>query len=242
MKKILLITFSVLSFDVMIAQKTYTPLPTALSTEEIWGSAFQVRRMLIEEKTGIKFDTAWIPRMQFGIPSYITNRLKFGGCYAKATQSFWMPFSYYNEPPDSVFKSPRILMAIDHELGHALADQICRRKNFFAWPPDTVSSTNEDTIAGKILSEGVGEYFGRLFTPDTIADSEWLPGGSSSLCRSMPKWEYYGGYWLVKPIIDQFGEKGIAYISSHTFSYEGNRIRQAGYEYQKKAIETLSKN
>ena len=215
--------------------------PELLSTEAQWNTIFSERLSILEQCTGITFTDGWVPTMQFGAPDYISNSANFGGCYDQTQRSFWVTNAYRSMPATNELPEA-VRLLVDHELGHALADQISCRKNGYTWP-DTVAwknQTDAQNLSDKILSEGVGEYFGRLLSSDTSTSAEWLPEDSGGLVWLTHSWPYYGGYWLVKPIIDQFGEKGIIYITQHKFSFEDSQIRQAGYLYQTQAIEKLS--
>ncbi|MBP6926392.1 MAG: hypothetical protein KBB70_01700 [Candidatus Pacebacteria bacterium] len=250
MKKILLLVM-VLSACSKPLYVTTLPLPKPLSTEEQWNIAMLERVKVIEYRTGILFTEGWVPRMQFGAPDYISSTANFGGCYDQSIRAMWVtsayrtliPFSAPGFAGDTNPLSETARMLIDHELGHALADQISYRTHRRIWPDTSAwrNQTGDQNLADKILTEGVGEYFGRLLGSDTTTSAEWLPTGDGGFAWLMDSWPYYGGYWLVKPIIDRFGEQGIAYIAKHPLRFKDNKIRQAAYLYQEKAFKKLSK-
>lgn len=222
------------------------------STKIRWENAFLYRMRMMEEKSGMKFEDGWVPKVQFGRPDYISNLAEFATCYDQENELFWITksFKVYYHIPNSIdsmqYLSKGVKGIIDHELGHALADQISRRHNGFMWPDINawVNQTDVEKYVVHVLTEGVGEYFEHLMssdTSDTSSSSEWLPDGPNSLVWAYDRWPYDGGYFIVKPIIDKFGEKGILYISTHTFSYKDKDVRSAGIEYQKNALLELSK-
>ncbi len=236
-------------------EKNYPHLPPPTqndSLETLLENAFLYRMRLMEEKSGMKFEDGWVPKVNFGRPDYVSNLAEFGASYDHETKEFWITKSFkaYYYIPNSLdsmqYLSKGAKGIIDHELGHALADQISRRHNGFMWPDiyAWVNQTDVEKYVAHVLTEGVGEYFEHLMSSDTLdtsTSSEWLPDGPSSWAWTQDTWAYNGGYFIVKPIIDKFGEKGILYISTHTFSYKDGDMRSAGIEYQKNALLELSK-
>ncbi|MDO8504721.1 MAG: hypothetical protein Q7S36_02600, partial [Candidatus Liptonbacteria bacterium] len=140
-----------------------------------------------------------------------------------------------------------LMVLLDHELGHALADQVSRRIGNGTWPDTKMYSKLiwHKRYGAKILSEGIGGYFGYI-----AWESEGKRGEKSLPARSDDNyWHsddgadsfYDGGYWLVSPIIRRFGEKGLEYLVTHSFEFPDGNARKAAKEYQKRALNELGK-
>lgn len=232
--------------------KSFPPsnLPPAKlnSLEERWDNAMLYRMKLIEKNSGIKFEDGWVPRMQFGRPHYISNQSDFSGCYDQESRSFWFTSAYkilcfVPTSMDSMdHLSETLKMLFDHELGHALSEQISYRRNGFIWPDTSIwrNQNNYERIGVKVLSEGIGEYFKYLTDKNFVTSSEYLPDGPESYVWRESDWTYDGGHFVVKPIIDKFGEEGIVYITTHNLLFKDADVRTAAIEYQKEALRVLS--
>lgn len=249
MKKSIVLLILVLSPVFSVGQnlgkhKRYRPaflLPAIVgSVEERWEKDMFLRMKEIEKVSGITFAEDWVPRVQFGIPSYIQYPEQFPGCYDPDTRSFFIN-------PLLVDRKDRLMQELmDHELGHALADQVSYCIRGCQWPDekDRKSLVDSEAVATKVLSEGVAEYFANLFYQNVKTGPDWLPSGygfeQMNIWQSNT-WQYDGGYWLVKPVIEKFGEKGLEYIVTHKFSYENGDVRSAAIFYQKNALEELAR-
>ena len=210
------------------------------TNQERWQRAFVLRIGVIEEKHGIKFDDQWKPTLVFEIPGDIPPQLrsKFGAQYVPESQSFMVSPAAEREMIPSL---------IDHELGHALADQISQRTGNGMWPDvEGFARLEWDTRVGiNVISEGIGTYFeyqGNAPYPKDDAEGDaWLPEGEGD-----PSWRdrdylYNGGRWLVAPIIRKFGERGIQYLVTHPLRFKDAGLRTAAREYQRLALEQLAK-
>lgn len=229
-------------------ENTYTTiLPPAKpgTIEEKWENFCKHRMDTLEKKYGILFSEHWEPRIKFERPSYITSG-DFSGCYDQASHAIWIS-SFYKyikwESTDTIQIAPvwaREL--IDHELGHALCDQISVLNFGKTWP-DTltwIERSFEEKVALKILTEGVAEYFSNSNTTTEIS-FQLFPDNKKNTIWKNNEWTYSAGYILVKPIVTEFGEKGLKYIIQNSFTYKDGDVRTAAKAYQKTALEELSK-
>ncbi|OGY89613.1 MAG: hypothetical protein A3B30_02160 [Candidatus Komeilibacteria bacterium RIFCSPLOWO2_01_FULL_52_15] len=208
--------------------------PDPATPEQRWQEAFTARICALEEKHGIAFDRGWVPQVTFDIPDHLhpMMRFQYGASYDPLTRGF-MVSPFRREVAD-----PRL---IDHELGHALADQVSRRIGNGMWPDmkGWEDLSVDDRIGVNIISEGIGNYFGG---PDSNAEEGWLPESSADLTWMVRDFIYHGGHWLVEPIIKRYGERGIAYLVTHRFTFSGGDVRTPAKEYQRKALEELSRS
>lgn len=208
--------------------------------KERWQMAFISQIKIIEEKHGIKFDPEWKPKLIFEIPDDIPPQLRFnfGAQYIPESQSFAVSPSEEREVD---------LSLIAHELGHALVDQISRRAGNGMWP-NIQSFTNlewDERMGISIISEGIGTYFEyhgiAPYPSDELHGFGWLPKGEGDLIWQQRDYLYNEGRWLVAPIIEKFGERGILYLVTHPLRFKDYKLRSAAMEYQRLALEQLAK-
>jgi len=130
---------------------------------------------------------------------------------------------------------------IDHELGHLYADQVSRASFGRPWPVYPDSNARPLEFYGqRILSEGIGEYFGRGPMSGPHADVWWVDRivhpslyVVSTLSDVMV---YEGGYSLVAPLIARFGMSAtIRYIITHPLVITNNRLRRAVIRWRQQA-------
>jgi len=195
------------------------------SIQSRWEQAMLIRKNVIEKKFGIKFNNGWVPKMEFKSSDTISHEIIFyNGRYVEETGTLRINerFRGANIPAvgDLVTKLPdSVCLLIDHELGHALTDQISHRLSGKTWPAETSFETYWEVIEIRILTEGVADFFRNMLSSDTTSSVKNLPNNSQDELWQTKKWIYDGGYWTVKPIIEKYGEKGIEYIINHLFHY-----------------------
>ena len=228
--------------------------------EKIWEQAFSLRQQAVEEKYGLKFEAGWKPRVVFGIPDYYLpkNYGLFEAEYDLDTQSFKVHPGFRKEEMALKFFQPGIKsyrahryspdyfrQMIDHELGHALADQFSRRQGKGIWPDfnhlDTLPWTKRYGIIMQF--EGVGKYssFVSVINPDQALEVYWPEEANEwFFIFSRENTVYYGGYTLVKPILDRFRGQGLAYLIKNPFSFPDGNVKAAARNYQAKAIFDLA--
>ena len=147
---------------------------------------------------------------------------------------------------DSFFvQEPDLRVDIDHELGHQWSHDVARRTYQYDWfmPTDTKQWTADRRIGLRILMEGVATYcerltsdaqdpIGLMWLPTAWSDPEWY--------WEWPKITQEGGYSLVKPILDQYGERGLIYMLSHQLPIPDGNAYDALTQYQQQALQDLA--
>lgn len=205
-----------------------------------WQKAFAEEVVVMEKRYGIKFDADWKPLVAFRIPDDIPSqsRADFSAQYVPETQSFVIAPTRRGTVDISVVK---------HELGHAITDQISRRIGKGMWPDVSKNPELEfDMIVGRaVISEGIGSYFQYKDDPyypkDAKGGEEWLPQSFGDFLWRNKDFPYHGGHWLVAPIINKCGERGITYLLKHPLRFQNDDVRTAALEYQRVALKKLSR-
>ncbi|MCC7356760.1 MAG: hypothetical protein IT410_04095 [Candidatus Doudnabacteria bacterium] len=209
------------------------------SAEDAMESLMIERMAVIEELHCIEFDDNWKPRVSFGFPDDLSmsERSDWDGCYLPETQSFlFAPMHRYGKE----------ISLLDHELGHALMDQVSRRSANRPWPDYecVIYMTIKEKVSVKIRSEGVGTYFEYKGQPPYKDDDQygfnWLPSGPEDLAWDNIHYSYMGGRWIVAPIIKQYGEQGLVYIITHPIEYHYDNLREGAKAYREKALKELA--
>ncbi len=111
--------------------------------------------------------------------------------------------------------TPEGLQILYHELGHFYLDKLSEDLGLGNWPKK--EDYKKNVIGIKLVSEGLATYFERKMTleEDKFKDGEW-PAELNKFWDSPNHLDqdiiYYGGYHLIKPIVDKYGEWGIIYL------------------------------
>lgn len=250
----LILAFSsrTLTAQVLTAQETEV-------AEEALSQAAVDRMNYLESVHGIKFDRTEFCGAYLGIPEgedrsfegeYIPNK---GSVYlnSRFTLQLTRVGFYLGERAflgvPRLSKNPFIVVLLDHELGHALADHVSRRIGNGIWPNhEKLRKSAWHTICGtRVVSEGIGEFFGY-----SVTDYKKKKNGRNLPVHSdIQYWNsdgsmegsYTGGYWLVEPILKKYGERGLEYLVTHPLDFPDGKTRQAAKEYQKKALAELER-
>jgi len=168
-----------------------------------------------EKKLHLKYPEE-LPLIKYHIPS---GKKIFLGIYDRKTNQIFLQNEQF-ESPDWDFST--VKDTLNHELGHYYTDKLSERLTNHDWPEYTDNMNMLEIMSIKLISEGTATYFERSMNEkeDTFTDEKWPKalGGFFSSWELIPKDEivYSGGYHLVKPIIDQHGEKGIIYLMFNT--------------------------
>ncbi len=115
---------------------------------------------------------------------------------------------------------------LDHELAHWYCDTLSESLGKGDWPDYNHSDTLEQSLALRLLSEGIAEYVERTMNggEDSFDEEEWPKSVLGFIMPMLPpnsagpdyilnsRVIYDGGYHLVKPIIDKYGPQGIEYL------------------------------
>lgn len=233
---------------------------TRLTYEE----CMRLRIPVIEERLGLSFDPFWSPRIYFSLPSYYPPE-KSADVFAHyniENQSFYFNPRYIDSSirflqkdfsrtassrGDDTSFSARVREMMDHELGHALADQLSRSLGFGPWPISYTARKKFDfyeLLGIGLLVEGVGEFFGRTSFPRFSLDISVLPDTLIDLSWWFFHKDFYiyeGGYALVSPILEEFGRAGLIYIMTHPLRIEEGLVQRAVENYVSRAFNVLEK-
>lgn len=115
-------------------------------------------------------------------------------------------------PPSSKGESAHYVL--NHELGHFYVhklSEILGTDELFRI--ESGGYNNPNNLGKKLISEGIAEYFARSISPKKSYFKDFLyPKTYPKLKNSFPLLAYFGGFHLVKPIIDKYGKKGIEHL------------------------------
>lgn len=138
------------------------------------------------------------------------------GSYDYKTNEIFLLSDQY-EPPEWDFATAKD--TIHHELAHYYLDMLSEQLVHADWPKYEDDMSLAQMLGIKLISEGTATYIERRMNgqEDTFTDQDWpksVQGFVFHPLMPVPKSEivYEGGFHLVKPIIDQYGEKGIKYL------------------------------
>ena len=139
-----------------------------------------------------------------------------------------------------------------HEIGHHVANYISQRFGNGIWPQREVYThgnimqhLRDANFINRLISEGIATYFERKGGEEqaNFNYEEWK--GLLKRDRRIAEIErhydivYEGGYAMVKPIIDKFGQYGILYLIRNPPTEEE---LQDVKKYQDEALKNLSTN
>ncbi len=103
---------------------------------------------------------------------------------------------------------------LHHELAHFFMDSLAERLWNKDWPPhDTLSLFNDTDVGIKVVSEGTATYFEKKMNNIDCTQTEcilFLQKPYGFIFYFNHDLFYERAYHVVKPIIDQHGERGIA--------------------------------
>ena len=223
--------------------------------ETLFSKTILLRAKKLEEKTGFRFDSNWVPKVclewSLGTSTNGSNAI-----YKAETQTTYFPIRILYEltarhkgSSDSLnavtaAEDGELAEIIDHELGHELMDQVSRRNGLGPWFTEKRfnTSTDAERLGLDILSEGTAQYFQRVnFPRDDIDLSEF------TFPATVEQQEYYtyrmiaydGGYWIVRDVLRKHGERGLIWFMHHPF-VAGYDMRTAAVTYRERALKNLS--
>ncbi|MDO8510974.1 MAG: hypothetical protein Q7S55_02310 [Nanoarchaeota archaeon] len=99
--------------------------------------------------------------------------------------------------------------SVDHELAHFYCDKV--KELVFQNRSPHFYFTDEELVSQLLVNEGIAEYVENKMNGEDekpFSFQDW----PSNLSQFRNKEIYQGGYAIVKPIIDQHGEKGIQFL------------------------------
>lgn len=150
-------------------------------------------------------------------------------------------------------KADALKEVLCHELSHYYIDLLIERQFPESWLIKPKRS-GQKTLSIKtqigilIVSEGIATYFGKSLSADQnhyFNEERWEKKYSEQdIASNLPLRElliYNGGHFLVAPILNQFGAKGIVYLINHPLNITVPDFWTV-ITYQKQALEELSQH
>lgn len=258
MKRIVLpLVWLVIAINVAQAEQTAEELKTYLT------NAFIARQNVLANVHDIKFEPGWQPVVNIGLPKDLN---------AKDAEELWALYDpsprqfFFNEKIEAIvgpealkFKdfgrdkrvhcrshecSP-VMMIIDHELGHAYADQVSRRLELGQFPPcNDASVSNERQLGYRLLSEGIAtwfEYTSMYGIPYVVSYSVFPSSSADRQWRLLNErfYFYQGAYWLTGPLLDYHPTQGVEYLLKHPLVYEKGNLREAMQVYREEIFRAM---
>lgn len=223
--------------------------------ERMLSKAISIRAVILEEKTGFRFDNNWEPKvsLEWSLGSGASGS---SGTYRAETQTIYFPISVLygltarhtqllgSMDADIAAGDDEFAELLDHELGHELMDQVSRRNGLGAWFTEERfnTSTEGERVGLDILSEGTALFFQRVSFPRD--DRELSQGTFPATLREQRFYTYRmiaydGGYWMVRDVLNRYGERGLIWLMSHPFVARDN-MRAAAVAYRYWALKELS--
>ncbi len=258
----LLCCFSVYATGVSVAHAeaeeiTNRDNPGLTQEEAVVAEALSIRAKQLEISRRIKFGDDWQPKVSIIsiFSSYATGGID--GLYVAETQTiciatrimyelnarFRMPLHLLTA--DTLARDPQFGRLADHELGHALSDLVSRRirkKPFFTVVQFEALSP-EEQLGLNIVAEGVGTFFERTYYPtnDQLSEIAFPSTLEEQRFYSYEIVAFEGGYWLVKDVLEQYGELGLKWLINNPFVASGTDMRAAAVSYRLRALQELAR-
>lgn len=168
---------------------------------------------LQEENLGIDYPEEERPRIYYQLPEH--NESGYGLYDHEKNEIFFMNDSFDYEGWDRA----TALDTIHHELAHWYCDSLSERKGKGNWPGYNELPLRR-LIPLKLLSEGIATYIEERMNgslEDTFSDDKWPKNINEFFVYPfLPTLDnriiYSGGFHLVRPIIDLYGQRGIEYL------------------------------
>lgn len=218
--------------------------------------AIAIRSQRLEERTGFRFDRDWAPKvsLEWSLGEGVNG---LDGTYRPETQTVYFPIRVWNElaarhkpslgclNADTAAADAEIAELIDHELGHELMDQVSRRNGLGPWFTEARfnASTEAERFGLDILSEGTAQFFQRVDFPhnDSALSERAFPATREE--RRIYTYRlvaFEGGYWMVRDVLSQYGERGLIWLMSHPL-VAGDDMRASAVAYRDRALQELSR-
>lgn len=133
-----------------------------------------------------------------------------------------------------------------HELGHFYVDSRMRAefpKSWIATRYQSEEPLGPEDLGLVVVQEGIGEYFSSkvIDRVSYFGNSSWQREWDIQDLRTPSVWRflaYEGGYALVKPVIDKYGEKALDYFITNPLKFDIPSLENA-IAYQEQALKEL---
>lgn len=232
----------------------HTPPAAWADGEAMLSNALSLRARTVEQESGFRFDRGWKPSVSLEW-SLGTRGESLDAIYKPEIQTVFFPIHIWSElaarhKPASGCLNADIAAAdneldelLDHELGHMLMDQVSRRNGLGPWFTEQrfQASTDAEKLGMDILSEGTAVYFQRLDSPrdDSGLSERAFPANREEQALYTYKMiAFDGGYWLVRDVLNRYGERGLVWLVAHPFIATDD-MRAAAVAYRARALREL---
>lgn len=218
--------------------------------------ASMVRIKAMEKASGIKFKKVVPIKLDDCINP--DNGEKLVGRYDPVIETIFISFDVWdsvlkqlNKPLDKISfqelaQNKRFQAIIDHELGHALMDQASRRAGKGSWiTQKEINKLNSSRKTGvDVLSEGVAEWFTALSNPrfPQLTSESFPKNYQEATLYFRVTISYDGGHWMVRDILNRYGEKGLVWMIANPPSFDTSYMRRDAVAYRENALLELSKS
>lgn len=184
-----------------------------------------------QEQLNIKYPHQ-LPKIHYSLPH---ENSELYGLYDPETDEIFLK-SEKTDQQDWNFSTAQD--TIQHELGHFYMDQLSETLGRGNWPQYREDMELEEILPIKLISEGVATYIERKTDQEgsSFADQNWPEDPLDFFVY--PVLLYQGGFQLVSPIIDLYGQRGIQYLMFNPPSEE--ELFDLSL-YQERIIEELAK-
>lgn len=223
--------------------------------EVVLSRALILRSWALETATKIKFDkvpSAKLERLDYG------RGQQYAGQYRSETEKIIFSVSIWYDLNVRLAKSLRLAtpqevaadedfqILADHELGHALADQVSRRSDHGPWflPEKMLELKQTEALGLHVVAEGVGIWFAQALHPsrERYSAQNFPSNPEESRFYTFEDIVHYGGYWLVRDILNKYGERGLVWLMSHPLTLNGDNMRLAVIACRECALTELAQS
>jgi hypothetical protein len=224
--------------------------------EGMLSKAMSIRAANLEHKTRFKFDKDWTPKvsLEWSVGGDIGG---FNGIYKPETQTTYFPIRILYDltarhkqsagslDAETAAGDDELAELLDHELGHVLMDQVSRRNGLGPWFTEKRfgASTQGERIGLDILSEGTAVFFQNVYFPRDYRDLSvrtFPATREEDRLYTYRMIAYDGGYWMVREVLNKYGERGLIWFLQHPFLARDD-TRPAAIVYRDRALKELSK-
>ncbi len=182
-----------------------------------------LERIVREEEEKLKITHTSVPEIEYILPVTSVSGEIFG-LYDRAKDRIYLASGLLILPKKDLGDlaveivtfgaTDKVEDTLNHELAHSYCFHLSKTLGIKNWP--NLRQKNEFEYASlKLVSEGIATYFERTMngTPDKFKDENWPDDLDFVINGTNTAYFFYdGGYHLVKPIIDKYGQEGIIYL------------------------------
>ena len=200
-----------------------------------------------KEKIGINYPTER-PKIVYTFPERYIGRGNIG-LYNDQQDTIYLPSGLLTHPKwdfsdliaviTTLNHTANVKRVLDHELTHFYCDKLKERVlgRYYLLAQNHLLFSEEELLADKLINEGIAEYVENSMNGEDKKKfnfQEW----PLEIEQFTNDTIYRGGYALIKPIIDQYKEKGIQFL---LFNPPTEKELLAPQEYQKRTLKDLAK-